>query len=160
MAEWKRIDKTTITEHLRKEEINILQNQKSLALLQQKGNVSHNHRGKDLDFRVRKRRNDMQTYGDAQQVNFDRVNRHEVATLPWGGYIVSESVTKKEKLMNRGREAIVNFVANLTEAMIDDIKYHFQREIYNIDGNAAGNEERIHGFPSFLAVSGNAQYRS
>lgn len=157
MAEWARVTRTTISEYLRGEEKNIMSNQKILALMQSKGRVSTGHRGKDLSWRIRTSRNSMVQYGDADQINFDRVNRWREATLPWGGYIVSESVTKKEKLMNRGKEAIVNFISNLTSMMVEDIKYHFARELY-LDGNAAGREESIHGFATWLGVTSNAQY--
>ena len=69
MAEWTRIDKTTIEEHLREEEINILQNQKILALFQLNKRISYNHSGKSMTWRVRKSRNTMQAYGDAQEIS-------------------------------------------------------------------------------------------
>jgi len=157
MAEWTRIDKSTIEEHLRGEEINILQNQKILALMQLNKRISYNHSGKSMTWRVRKSRNTMQSYGDAQEISYPRKNRHEKAELEWGGYIVSESVSEKERQMNKGKEAIVNFVADLTEAMIDDIKYAFHQKFY-VDGNATGNEDDIQGFPSWQGVTGNNQY--
>lgn len=158
MAElWTRIQKTTIEQHLREVEENILQNQKITALMMKKGRVSYNHGGTKMTWRVKKARNGMVQYGDAQGVNFDRFNRHDVAELDWRGYIIGESVTKMEKLANKGKEAIVNFVSELTDSMIDDIKYHFAREFYK-DGNASGNEHAIHGFLSWLGYTSNAQY--
>jgi hypothetical protein len=160
MAEWLRINQTTIEEHLEGEEINILQNQKLLALFQLHKRVSYNHSGKSLTWRIRAKRNSMSSYGDAQQINFDRVNRWRTAELNYGGYVVSESVTEKEKAMNKGKEAIINLRAQLTEAMIDDFKYHFCREFLVTDGNAAGNTDSIQGFPSFLGVTGTNQFTS
>ncbi len=158
MAEmWARVQKTTIEQHLREVEENILQNQKITALMQKKGRVSYNHSGTKMTWRVKKARNDMDQYGDAQAVNFERFNRHEKAELDWRGYIMGESVTKMEKLTNKGKEAIVNFVSSLTEDMVDDIKYNFASEFYK-DGNASGNEHRIHGFQSWLGVTSNAQF--
>ena len=158
MAElWARVQKTTITKHLREVEDQLMQNQKITALMMKKGRVSYNHGGKNLDWRVKKSRNSMIGYGDMQGVNFDRVNRHEVATLDWRGYMVSEAVSKLEKLANKGKEAIVNIVADLTESMIDDIKYHFAREFY-LDGNGAGRDHAIHGFLSWLGYTGTNQY--
>lgn len=154
---WARVQKTTITKHLREVEENIMSNQKITALLTKKGRVSYNHGGKNLDWRIKKSRNSMVGYGDMQGVNFDRVNRHEVATLDWRGYMLSEAVSKLEKLANKGKEAIVNFVSELTESMIDDIKYHFAREFY-LDGNASGRDHAIHGFLSWLGYTSNAQY--
>jgi hypothetical protein len=154
---WARVQKTTITQHLKEVEPNIMSNQKITALLTKKGRVSYNHGGKNLDWRIKKSRNSMTGYGDMQAVNFDRVNRHEVATLDWRGYMLSEAVSKMEKLANKGKEAIVNFVSELTESMIDDIKYHFAREFY-LDGNGVGRDHAIHGFLSWLGFTSNAQY--
>ena len=158
MAElWTRVQKTTIQQHLREVEENILQNQKITALMMKKGRVSYNHSGTKMTWRIKKARHGMSQYGDAQGVNFDRFNRHEVAELDWRGYIMGESVTKMEKLANRGKEAIVNFVSELTDSMIDDIKYHFASEFYK-DGNAPGNEHAIHGFTSWTGITGSNQY--
>lgn len=157
MAEWKRPEVTTIAKYIKGEEVNILKNQKITALFHQHGRVTTGHSGKRMNWKVKKKRHVMNPYADTDILNMPRVNRHEEAELDIRGYTVSESVTKKEKAMNRGKEAIVRFVTDLTKSMLDDIKFHFNGEFYK-DGNAAGNLSRIHGFMSWLGETGSAQY--
>lgn len=157
MSNYVRIDKTTITKHIRKRMNNIIRNRAILAMLEQKGRITYNHSGKDMDWRVKYRRNTLRQYGDGELIDFGRFNRDQIATLPWRGYMLSESVTKKEKLANRGQEAIVRIVADITDSMMDDVDDQFEDELFK-DGNAAGNEERIHGFDSCLGYTGTAQY--
>jgi hypothetical protein len=53
-------------------------------------------------------------------------------------------MTKKERLMNRGPQAIIDIYADLGKSLVDDINDQFGEEFY-IDGNATGNTKRIHG---------------
>lgn len=156
-SEFLRIDKTTIGEQIKEEEINIVRNQKVLALLEDNGRITFNHSGKRMEFNVRKSRNSLIPYGDGGSLDFPRVNRWEDAALPWRGYVASEQVGKLEKLKNQGEPARINFVAEIVEALMDDVRYGFGAEFFK-DGNATGNENRIHGFPSFLAITGSNQY--
>ena len=157
MSVYIRIDKTTITNHVRKRMVNIMRNRPLTAMMTEKGRVTYNASGKNLDWRVKYRRNGLQQYGDGQLVQFDRLNRDQVAVLPWRGYILSESVTKMEELSNRGQEAIVKVIADITDSMLDDVQDQFEDEFFK-DGNAAGNESRIHGFDSATGTGDTAQY--
>lgn len=156
-AEFVRVDRTTIADYVKGEEINILKNQKVTALLHQKGRVTFDGEGNKWNWKVRKSRGSLQPYGDTDLLTFPRRNRDEEATLPVRGYVLSEGVSEKEKAMNKGAAQIIDIVAQLVEAMLDDAKYGFAAEFFK-DGNAAGNEDRIHGFPSWLGVTGNNQY--
>lgn len=156
MSEFIRVVKTTISEYVKGEEKNILANQKLTAMLQAKKRITYNHSGKDLTWVVRKSRNSLSTYADGGTLTFNRVNRHLQATVPIVSYAVGEAITKKEKLMNRGREALVNYASSLGEMMVDDIKFGFNGELYK-DG-LGGNADTLHGFQTFTGVTSNAQY--
>ncbi|MBY0513842.1 MAG: phage major capsid protein [Gemmataceae bacterium] len=156
-SDFVRVDKTTIGEQIKGEELNIVRNQKVLALMEGNGRITFNHSGKRMEFNVRKARNSLVPYGDGSGLDFARINRWEDAALPWRGYVASESVGKLEKLKNQGQWARVNFIAEITEALMDDVRFGFGSELYK-DGNASGNENRIHGWKSFLGYTGTAQY--
>lgn len=153
----KGIQTTTITKHLREVQENVMDNQIITAMLQKKGTVSYNHSGKNFDWPVRKSRSALIPYGDMQAIIPERVNRYETATLDWRGYVMPQLVSKMDKLQNRGKEAIVNFVGQVVDKIIDDIKSGFAAELY-LDGNAAGREKAIHGFKSWLGNTGSDQY--
>lgn len=154
-----RVNKTTIAEQIKQEEVNIVRLHKLLSLMEEKGQITFNHSGNGMEWNVRVSRNKLTPYGDGQPLSFPRVNRHELARLPYCGYVLSEGVGKKEKLQAKSPEARINVIADLTQRMIDDIRHGFGYELY-VDGNATGNENRIHGFGSFLGYTGSDQYTS
>jgi len=150
MAEWQRVVNTTISRYLREVEENVMRNRKLTAMLRKRGRVKMNAAGKDLDWKIRYKRAAVQGQADGDTLTFDRKLRHKVATLDWRGYAVTDSVTKKERLMNKSVEAIVKIYENIAEDLMSDMEESFCDELY-IDGNASGNEKRIHGIESFLA---------
>lgn len=155
MAEWSRMVNTTISEYVKGEEVNILRNRKLLDRMQKKGRISFNHGGLSFVKRVRFKRAPMVGYADGDTLTFSRRDRWKTTELDWRGYSVTDSVTKKEQLMNKGAQQIVNVFSGITESLMDDIKDQFGDELY-IDGNATGNSKRIHGIESFMGTSGVA----
>jgi hypothetical protein len=153
MPEWTRVVHTTIKKYIRQQEVNILRNRKLTAMLKEKGRISYNNSGESLDWKVRYKRAPLQGYSDAETLTFPRRNRWKTATLPWRGYASTDSMTKKEKLMNKNTEAIVKMYSEIASLLMDDIEEAFCDELY-IDGNATGNTNRIHGIESFFGTNG------
>jgi len=150
MAEWQRVVNTTITRYLREEEENVMRNRKLTAMLRKKGRVKMNAAGKELDWKIKFRRANVQGQADGDTLDFSRKLRNKSAVLDWRGYAVTDSVTKKERLMNKSVEAIVNIYGNVAKDLLSDMEEAFCDELYK-DGNATGNEKGIHGIESFLA---------
>ncbi len=155
MAEWSRIVNTTIAKYMREEEVNILRNRKLLALMKQKGRLTFNHSGERINKKVRFKRAPMVGYADGDTLTFSRRDRWKTSELDWRGYAVTDAMSVKERLMNKGTEAIINIYAQLGESLKDDIDDQFGDEFY-IDGNATGNSKKIHGIESFFGTSGAA----
>lgn len=155
MAEWARIANTTIKKYIKGETLAILRNRKILALLESKGRISYNNSGNEVQWQVRYRQAAMQGFDDSDTLSFSRQNRWKTATLPWRGYAATDSITKRETLINKGPEALINVYANTAKMLMSDVDEQFGDEIY-IDGNATGNSKRLHGLESFLSVSGVA----
>lgn len=155
MAEWARIANTTISKYLKGAETEILRNRCITAMIKDRGKVLMNQSGTDLTWRVKYRRAPMTGYADTDIITFARQNRWKTATLPWRGYVISDSITKLEKLKNKSTEAIVNVFGEMATNLKDDMEEHFGDEVY-IDGNATGNTKRFHGIESFFSNSGAA----
>lgn len=155
MAEWSRVVNTTIADYVKGEEVNILRNRKLLAYLKSKGRISFNHAGTSIVKRVRYKRAPMIGYTDGDTLTFSRRDRWKTTELDWRGYSVTDAMTKKERLMNKSKEQIIDIYADVGKALMDDIDDQFGEEFY-IDGNATGNTKRIHGIESFLGSSGIA----
>lgn len=155
MAEWQRVVNTTIHEYVKGEESNIMRNRKLLALMQARGRVTFNHAGDKIVKRVRYKRAPMIGYTDGDTLVFSRRDRWKTTELDWRGYSVTDAMTKKERLMNKSKEAIIDIYADVGKALMDDIDDQFGEEFY-VDGNATGNLKRIHGAESFFGDTGSA----
>lgn len=155
MAEWSRIVNTTIAEYVKGEEVNILRNRKLLALLKSRGRITFNHGGDKIVKRVRYKRAPMIGYTDGDTLTFSRRDRWKTTELDWRGYSVTDAMTKKEKLMNKSKEQIIDIYADVGKSLMDDIDDQFGEEFY-IDGNATGNSKRIHGIESWFGNGGAA----
>jgi hypothetical protein len=143
---------TTTNRFLREEEVNILRNRKLTALVQQKGRIKYNQSGNKLEWRVRYKRVPIQGYADADTLTFPRRDRWKVASLPWRGYVVTDSEGKIESLANRGPEAIIKVYGEVGQNLRDDIEDQFGEEMY-LDGNLAANAKRMHGLESFFGCT-------
>ncbi len=154
MAEpWSRVANTTIQQYIKGAEDNIMRNRIILAMMREKGRISFNHGGTKLNWKIKFKRAPVQGYADGDTLTFSRHDRWKEAILDWRGYNAQDSVTKMERLQNKGPEQIVNLYSELTVSLMDDMEENFADELY-VDGNATGNSKRIHGLESFFGNSG------
>lgn len=154
-GEWSRAVNTTIAKYIRKEEVNILRNRKLLAMLKARGRITFNHSGNYMDWKVRYKRAPVQGYADMDVLTFARRERWKTAQLGWRGYAATDQITKMERLKNKGTEAIIKVYQEIVPALLSDIDDNFGDELY-VDGNAAGNQNRLHGINSFMSYSGGS----
>lgn len=155
MAEWDRVVNSTMHEFAKGYQDNVMRNRKFLAKIQAAGRVSFNHSGDLMDFKVKYKRAPIEGYADSDTLTFPRRDRIKTAQLDWRGYATTDAMTKKEKLMNASTEAIIKTYSEIGPMLMDDMTDQFGDELY-IDGNASGNERRMHGLESFFGVSGAA----
>lgn len=151
--EWARVANTTIHDFIREEEMNIIRDRKVLAMLQDRGRITFNHGGDLMDWKVRYKRAPMRVFRESDVLTFSRVNRWKTAQLDWRGYAATDSITKFEKLKNKGVEAIIKVYDQMAKNLMLDIEEYFADELY-VDGTLASNAGRIFGFESFLGYSG------
>jgi hypothetical protein len=157
MSDWSRVVNTTTRNYIRGEEVNILRNRKVFAAMKAKGRITYNWGGDGMNFKVRYRRAPMQGYADSEVLVFPRRDRWKTAELPWRGYALTDSMTKGERLKNKGTAQIIDIYATIAESLMDDAMDHFGDEVY-INGDAAGNQKRIHGFESIFSGTDLATY--
>lgn len=150
--EWARVVNTTHQQYVRQETINVLRNDKLLAMLEAKGRITFNNSGNFVTWPIEYRLIPVAPYADMDIVTFQRHNTDVLAELGWRGYAAAEAVSKKERLMNSGMEAFVNIWNERLNKLTKAMKRHFSGELY-IDGNAAGNTKRLHGIESFMAAT-------
>lgn len=153
VAQWSRVANTTIKNYIREREVNILRNRKLPALVKKRGRITYNWSGTAMDWKVQFKRATMNPFADGDTLDFARRDRFKSAVLDWRGYSATDSITKGEFLMNRGKEAIIRVFSEMAELLSDDVEDQFAEEFY-VDGTASGNEKKMHGIESFLGNSG------
>ncbi len=147
-VEFNRVLQTTISEYMLGAEDNTIRNRKVLALMKAKGRINFNHEGTDLNWGIQYRQRALAGYADGDTVNFQRSDNFKRASVPWRGYIMSDLVTDKEKLMNRGRPALIKYISELVESMTEDMTQKYGPQLYQ-DGNAAANAKTLMGLDTF-----------
>jgi hypothetical protein len=152
-----RVDKATIKQYLRKVEDQTVQKYGLLKFLQKKGRITFNNSGTDKEWPVKKRRNTPVGMGDAETMQFNRVNRHDRATISWRSQSMNESISKMEKLQNRGKEALFKLVDKKVDTLQDDFLCDLDKQLY-IDGSVTGNEQKLEGALTVVNQGTTAQY--
>jgi hypothetical protein len=150
-----RVVNTTLVKYFRDVEDQTSRNRRLPALLKEKGRYSYGHSGREMEIRERFKRHSLTGYGDMDIINFARHDLWKRANLDWRGYVMSDSYSEKEKLMNRGTEGVIKYFTDLAETLKEDFDDQFSEEFYR-DGNASGNEKLFHGIESFMGQTTGA----
>lgn len=159
MAEWARITNTTIKKYLRGEEEAVMRRRVVMAALKNRGRILYNQGGDGIDWKVRYRRAPMVVNNGEQTIDFSRQNRHKTAFLDYEGYVITDQMTKREKLKNKKNEAIVKVWGNLIPLLMEDLEDQFAEEIY-VDVSGTNNSSRMSGIESMMALNGTTTITS
>jgi hypothetical protein len=152
MAEWARVVATTIADELRGFEDLTMRERVLLRRMKSAGNVKYNCSGDTFKWRVRKAQRSATVNNGAQPITYQPVNLWDTAQLDYEGYVITDAMTKREKLKNRGTPAIIKVWSEMTKTMLGDLEDKFSEELY-IDSSAAGNSARITGLESMFAAT-------
>lgn len=153
LIDWARSNATTMRKHLRDVEQAMLRKRMLTALVERNGGVEHNVSGNGFDWPVQYKIHDAEANDGTTTRNFAPTNLWKTANLQFGGLQVTDSIRQGELLANRGKEAIVNVPAKMTERMKKSLMERFAPSFYD-DG--ATTSETIYGFNSFLGVLATA----
>ena len=153
-TDWARTIGTTLVLHLKEEELATFRKYKIFALLEGSGRVAMNQGGRGFDWEVRYRNQPVTSNtGESARV-FARHNLWQRANLPYRGYSVTDMVTKREMLENRGVSQLIDVAGKMASRLQESMQEQLGQEIYT-DGNLPGNENRWHGLESIFGVNGS-----
>lgn len=152
-TDWARTIGTTLVTHLKEEEQTTFRQFKVFAALEGNGRVAMNQGGRGFDWQVRYRNQPVTSNNGESPRVFARHNLWQRAYLPYRGYTVTDQVTKREMLENRGAQALIDIAGKMNSRLQESMREHLSKEVY-IDGNAAGNENRWHGLESIFKTTG------
>lgn len=130
-------------------ENDVMRNRILLKRVKGAGNVDMNCSGDGVQWQPRRLQGTVQVNNGAQTVTHTQVNRFGSAFLDYVGYVIAESVTKREKLKNRGVPQIIDIFGRKTEMMMEDLEDKFSEELY-IDSAATGNTGKLSGIETMM----------
>jgi hypothetical protein len=152
-VDWARTIGTTLVTHLKEEELTTFRKFKVFAALEANGKIAMNQGGRGFDWQVRFKNQPVTSNNGESPRVFARHNLWQRANLPYRGYTVTDQVTKREMLENRGAQALIDVAGKMASRLQESMQQHLSKEIY-IDGNKPGNENRWHGLESIFAHDG------
>lgn len=144
-----RIPNSTLSKFIRGQIDNVIQRDKFLSLVKQRGLISYNNSGKDFDWLIKYKRGKLANRPDGAQAEFDRPDRRFSAKLEYGKLEMFEPVTKGEKLQNRGAPRRINLIEDTIKSMTMDLTDYFLIETFG-DGNDPGKLDPVYGLTSIL----------
>lgn len=127
-----------------------------LAMMQAKSKIKYDCTGHSPNWGIKFKNLPLNPYADAGQLDWIRSQQYKRAELEVRGYYISDIITEREKLMNRGPEQLINVYGEKSEDMKRDFMIRFPLELLRVDGSATGNENRFHGLPSIFGDDGGA----
>lgn len=151
MSEWIRITQTTIKKFKKGFENCVMRDRKLLKWYKADGTIDYNQGGDGFQWQVKKAQRQATRNNGTQVVTFAPVNTFVDATLDYQGLVMAEQQSKRERLKNRGNEALVNIWGTIVKDLFDDLSDRFSEELY-IDSAATGNGAAMSGVDTMFST--------
>lgn len=122
-----------------------------LAMLRRKGRFLYNRSGDQCTWQVEFSQPDVESYGDGGTMDFSNHDAFRQLSIDWRGYKATDSISKKQAMMNSGTEALIKLFSTKQDRLRKALNDKFCGELFK-DGNASGRENAIHGLETFMGV--------
>ncbi len=153
-TDWARSFVTTLRETWRDELHEMMRSYKILTSIERRGNIETNVSGRGMDRPVQYRLHNVSDNDGTTPRTFAPANLWKVANIEYRGYQATDSITKKERKENRGKNALIPLLKNMKKRLQTSIMETIANQVY-IDGEATGNTKKFHGLNSMFGVSNN-----
>lgn len=147
-TEWIGVVKTTAPQFFQGAADMTIRKRLLLAMLAKYGRYIFNCGGESNTWDIEYAQQAVQQYGDLGVVTFNRSDLYKQLTVDWRGYLSTDMMSEKERRMNSSPLQIIDRYARILPTLRKSLTSKFNGEFF-INGNTAGNENRIHGMQSF-----------
>ena len=151
-TEWSGVVTTTTARYLKGAADLTIRDRLWLAWLNRKRRITYNWSGDEVKWQVKFSLPEVVPYSGGI-IDFEPSDPYRQLTLGWRGYVVSDTMTERERLMNRGNEALIRRYGEIMKNNRRALDNQLGTEVY-VDGNATGYTSRMHGIESFCAAGG------
>lgn len=153
--EWSGVINTTAPRYLKGAIDATIRERLLLSLMKKRGRISTGNYGFNLNWDVEMDQPPVQAYGDGGVIDFSRHDLWQQLVIDVRGYVATDTMTGKEKLMNAGDVAIIKRYDRIMPNLMKSIRDRFGTELY-VDGYATGNSQRLIGIESFCGTGTTA----
>jgi hypothetical protein len=152
VAEWERVIQAAMTKHAKGASNETMQKSVLLGMLKDRGRISYNESGKDMDWKVKYKQITLEATSDMEAYTFQRHNLYKTFTLDWRGARMGDVISEKERLMIRNKEALISIWAPKADILREDAVDQLNKWMY-YDGNATGYTKCFHGLASIFGYT-------
>lgn len=149
--EWIGIIETTKPDYMKGASDKTIRGRLLLAMLKKRGRLKMNNSGNECRWQVKFSEPAVSSYADGGVIDFSNHDAYRQLGIDWRGYVATDTMTNKQKAMNKGDNALVKVFENKSNNLTESINNNFAGELYK-DGSAAGRENNIHGLETFLTA--------
>lgn len=154
MSEWARLASTTIADYMKGVEEKLGTHNKLYALLKKAGQIKYNCTGDGFKWQVEYREVPLIINNGEQAITPKREDYVKQCSLDYIGYLVDDSMSKREKLKNAsGPSQLVNYIEEMAKRLERNAIRRFTEEFY-VDSGASGNTGRMSGIETIMATNG------
>lgn len=147
--EWVGIVNSTKPKYMKGASDLTLRSRLLLALFKRKGRIEYNQSSYECRWQAEFSQPPMLAHGDGGVVDFSNHDAFRQRTLDWRGYIMTDSISMKQKEMNKGESALINLFQTKQNRITKSLRANFNAELFK-SGSTAGREQCIHGLETFF----------
>jgi hypothetical protein len=145
-TQWSEVVATTTAEYLKGAADVTIRDNPVFAMLQRRKRIEFGQSGAELRWQVKFSLPEVEVYTGGA-LDFAPSDKHRQLVIDWRGYKVTDMMTERERLENRGAQALIDRYARVFPDMEQSLTDRFGTELY-IDGNTY--TDRFSGLETFL----------
>ena len=149
--DWIGIIETTKPDYMKGASDKTIRSRLLLSMLQKRGRMKMGCSGNECRWQVKFSQPAVSSTDGGGVVDFSNHDAYRQLGIDWRGYIATDTMTNKQRLMNRGDQALVKVFEGKSNNLTQSVRDNFAGELYR-DGSAAGRENSIHGLDTFCSA--------
>jgi len=155
IAEYTRVLETTLPSFSKKVQNECFTKKVMLAILKKHGRIRYNESGNGKIWVVKYKTRDLNNYTDGQEITASRKNLYKQATMAWKMREMNDVITRKEMLMNRGKNALVKLFRNKFDSLKEDMASRINDTVFEDGHTTATSMNGMRSWYGYTAASTN-----
>lgn len=148
-TEWSEVVNTTTAEYLKGAADTTIRDRVVFAMLNKRKRMQFGQSGTEIRWQVKFGMPDVESY-QGGSMDYQPTDKHRQLWLDWKGYTVTDMMHEKERLQNRGNQALIDRYARIFPDMEQALTDQFGLEFYV---NGTSYSDRFAGIETFCSAT-------